>query len=107
MKIVIARREAMRRLVVLSASMALPGALAQMGCSRKPSCLDVTGLSPEEVQTRQQVAAYTEVATDPSKKCNACAQWVSGAPDACGGCKVVKGPINAEGSCKLFVAKPT
>lgn len=106
MKAVIARREAMRHLLVLTASFAVPGALTQMGCSKKASCLDVTGLSPDEVRMRQEIAAYAEVAQDPAKKCNACTQWVPGQPDACGGCKVVKGPINAEGSCKLFVAKP-
>lgn len=107
MRIVIARREAMRHLVVLSASLALPATLTQLGCSRKPSCLDVTGLSPEDVRARQDVAAYTEAAPDPTKKCSACAQWIAAAPDACGGCKVVKGPINPEGSCKLFAPKPT
>lgn len=101
------RREALRRLAVLSASIALPGVLFQTSCSNKPSCSDVTGLTPEEVQARNVTNQYTETAPDPAKKCSGCAQW-TGAPNAksCGGCKVVKGPINPDGWCKLFVAKP-
>lgn len=101
----IPRRDALRHLGVLAASFALPAAL-QSGCSRKPSCADVTGLSPDDVRARNDTAAYTETAPDPSKKCSICAQWVSApTPTACGGCKVVKGPINPDGWCKLFVAK--
>jgi hypothetical protein len=95
----IPRRAALRRLVVLSA-----GLFA--GCSRKPTCMDVTGLSPEDLKTRNELAAYTELAPDPSKKCSVCAQWVAApSPTSCGGCKVVKGPINADGTCRLFVGK--
>lgn len=100
----IARREALRHLGVASAVLAFPS--LPSGCSRKPSCIDVTGLSPEEVRARNDTAAYTDAAPDPSKKCSVCAQWVPApSPTACGGCKVVKGPINPEGWCKLFVAK--
>lgn len=105
MKDLIARRDALRHLGVLAASFALPGVL-QSGCSRRPSCADVTGLSPDEVRARNDTAAYTETAPDPSKKCSLCAQWVPPpSTPACGGCKVVKGPINPEGGCRLFVAK--
>jgi len=100
------RREAIRHLVVMTASVAVPGLL--LGCSKKQSCSDVTGLTPDEVQFRNNVAAYVEVAPDPTKKCDGCAQWTAApAPGACGGCKVVKGPINAAGGCKLFVARPS
>lgn len=100
----IPRREALRHLAIFSASAVVPGFL--VGCSKKPSCEDVTGLAPADVAVRQQTAAYTEVATDPAKKCNACLQYVAAAPNACGGCKVVKGPINPAGGCKLFQPKP-
>jgi hypothetical protein len=68
----------------------------------------VTQLTPDEVRMRSDTAQYTEVAPDPTKRCFACAQWVP-APSAkeCGGCKIVKGPINADGWCKLFAVKPT
>ena len=106
MKTVATRREALRHLVVLSASLAVPGFVT--GCSKKASCTDVSGLTPDELKVRTETATYTEVAPDQAKRCEVCAQWVPGpSPEACGGCKVVKGPINPKGWCKLFVAKQT
>ncbi len=99
-----ARREALRRLVVLSAAAATPAWL--VGCSKKPNCTDVTGLSPDDVTMRNTTAAYVDQAPDPAKKCSGCIQYTPAAPNACGGCKVVKGPINPDGWCKLYVAKP-
>ncbi len=66
----------------------------------------MTGLAPADVAIRTQTAAYVEAAADVSKKCALCVQYVPAAPNACGSCKVVKGPINPEGGCKLFVPKP-
>jgi hypothetical protein len=101
----IARREALRHLALVCASAAV--ARFEIACSKKTSCTDVTGLTPDEVTMRTQTAAYVDAAPDPAKKCIGCAQW-AGAPSAgaCGGCKVVKGPINPDGWCKLWVAKP-
>jgi hypothetical protein len=105
MKPLLARREALRHLAVFSAAAVVPGFLVS-ACSKKPSCEDVTGLSPADLAVRRDTAVYVEVSADPAKKCSGCAQYEPKGPDACGGCKVVKGPINPEGSCKLFVAKP-
>jgi len=99
----IPRRDALRHLAVVSLSAFVPGTVA---CSKRVSCMDVTGLSPEEVNQRNNVAAYVELAQDAAKKCSLCAQFVAGAANACGSCKVVKGPIHPDGGCKLFVAKP-
>ena len=66
----------------------------------------MTGIAPADLAVRQQTAAYAEVAADQAKRCALCAQYIPAAPNACGGCKVVKGPINPEGGCKLFVPKP-
>ena len=98
------RREALRHLAVLSLSAALPAGL--VACSRKTTCTDVTGLSSEEVNQRNNVATYVDFSPDPGKKCSLCVQFVPAAPNACGGCKVVKGPIHPDGTCKLFVQKP-
>lgn len=100
----IPRREALRHLAIFSAAAVVPGFL--VACSKKPSCEDVTGLAPADLAVRQQTAAYTEVAADAAKKCSLCAQYQPAGPNACGTCKVVKGPINPEGGCKLFVPKP-
>ncbi len=100
----IPRREALRHLAVLSLSTVVPAGL--VACSKKPSCTDVSGLSGDDVNQRNNIAAYVEQAPDASKKCSLCVQFTPAAPNACGGCKVVKGPINPDGTCKLFVAKP-
>lgn len=98
------RREALRRLVLLSAAAAAP---AWLGCAKKElHCTRTEGLSAEDVAVRSATAAYVEETPDPTTKCSNCAQFVPAAPDACGGCKVVKGPIHPDGWCKLWVAKP-
>lgn len=100
----IERREALRRLVVISAAAAAPAWL--LGCSKKQSCLDVTGLSPDEVRARNETAKYVEQTMDATKRCSTCVQFVPAAPDKCGGCKVIKGPVNADGNCNLYAPKP-
>ena len=98
------RREALRNLAVLSLSAVVPAGL--LACSKKTTCTDVTGLSGEELTQRNVIAAYVDLAPDPGKKCSLCVQFVPAAPNACGSCKVVKGPIHPDGTCKLFVQKP-
>jgi hypothetical protein len=92
------------------------GALAVFGtaaaaCNKSPSaaglaCTDTSGLSPTDLQVRTSLA-YVDVSTEPGKMCSNCQQFIAGAPNACGTCKVVKGPISPKGYCKSFVAKPT
>jgi hypothetical protein len=98
------RREALRRLAMFTTA-ALPAAWL-LACSKAPNCEDTSALSPEELEVRKN-AEYAAQAMQVSKKCDGCAQWIAPAPDKCGGCKVIKGPIVAEGSCKLFAPKPT
>lgn len=105
MKDSIDRREAIRRLALFSTA-----ALATQfvsACKSKPSCNDVSSLSPDEVRARNDAAGYVEHSPDPAKKCSGCVHYVPGAPNACGGCKVVKGPIDADAYCKLWTARPT
>lgn len=99
------RREAIRRLALLSAAAVTSRLL--FACKSKPNCNDVTGLSPDEVTARNTAAGYTEHALDAAKKCSGCAHYVGAAPNACGGCKVVKGPIDPEATCRLWTARPT
>jgi hypothetical protein len=101
----IPRREAIRRLALFSAAAAAPAWL--LACKGKPSCTDVSGLSSDDINARNNTAAYVDATPDPAKKCSNCVQFVAaGDPKACGSCKVVKGPINPEGYCRLWVAKP-
>jgi hypothetical protein len=96
------RREALRRLTVLSVAALVPASL--LGCSRKTTCIDASGLAPEDANLRNNIAGYLDLAPDPGKKCTRCVQYVPAAPNACGSCKVVKGPVHPDGTCKLFVA---
>jgi high potential iron-sulfur protein len=68
-------------------------------------CTDTTGLSATDIQIRDAVLQYVEVSTIPGKNCANCQQFVPGAPDGCGTCKIVKGSINPGGNCKSFLAK--
>jgi hypothetical protein len=68
-------------------------------------CSDTTGLTPSELMIRTALA-YVEPSPQPEKVCSRCQQFIPTAPDACGTCKVLKGPVNPGGSCKSFVAKP-
>ena len=104
MSAMIERRQALRTLVVLAAAPFVPAAL--LACSSKESCLDVTGLTPDEVRTRNETAKYVEQTMDATKRCSTCTQYIPAAPNKCGGCKVVKGPVNPDGNCNLYAPKP-
>ena|SRR6187402_3525662 len=97
------RRTALARVIALPLVGAFP--LAFGGCSRSLQCSDLSGLSPEDVKLRSETAGYVELSPDVTKRCDACLQFTAGAPDACGSCKLVKGPINPVGTCKLFAPK--
>lgn len=97
------RRTVLARALVLPLVGALP--IAAGGCSKGPKCNETGGLSADDAKIRSEIAAYTEQSVDAKKHCADCLQFTSAGPDSCGTCKVVKGPINPAGSCKLFVAK--
>lgn len=97
------RRAALARVVALPLAAVFPAALA--GCSKTLRCEDTSGLSPDDARLRSEIAAYSDTSQDPAKHCAQCVQFIPGGKDSCGTCKVVKGPINPNGSCKLFVKK--
>ena len=63
-------------------------------------------LSAADAQVRVSLQ-YVDNSVEAGKMCSLCQQFIPAAPDACGTCKVVKGPINPKGYCKSFAAKPT
>jgi hypothetical protein len=85
-------------------SVVLLPAAALLGCTSRPKCDDVSGLSPEDAKARTD-QAYLEAGADRTRLCDLCQQWEAGAEGACGTCKVIKGPINPKGTCNLFVKK--
>ena len=87
------------------------GAVAMFGsaaCGKQPAALVCTGtfgLSPNDLSVRAALA-YVDNSVEPGKTCTRCQQFVPNTiGNTCGTCKVVKGPINPNGSCKSFLAK--
>jgi hypothetical protein len=97
-----------RNLLQQSAAFGAFVALGAAACNKPAalSCVDTSGLSPADAQVRTALA-YVDTSPDLTKMCSRCQQFIP-PPTAgsCGTCKVVKGPINPDGNCKSFVAKP-
>ena len=85
-------------------SLALVPVAALVSCSKKLDCTDMSGLSPDE-QNLRKTNEYVDASPNPAKSCENCLQFVAAAPDQCGSCKVLKGPINRLGYCKLWAQK--
>jgi hypothetical protein len=102
----LSRRDMLQRSAVLGV-LAVTSAASCGKEKKRLSCIDTSGLAPADLQLRTSPAvAYLDTAADPTKTCERCQQFLPApAPDTCGTCKVVKGPINPRGGCKLFVAK--
>lgn len=79
-------------------------AVAAFGCGGRLDCSDTSKLSAADAKMRTD-QNYLETSSDPAKACDRCAQWIAAQGEGCGGCQVLKGPINPKGTCKLFVAK--
>ena len=97
------RRDALR---TVSLTVLAAGAWGTLGCGKKElTCTDTSGLSADEVSARTTLA-YVDKTPEAAKMCSNCAQFVPGAPDQCGSCKVLKGPVAPAGYCKVWAAKP-
>jgi hypothetical protein len=69
------------------------------------TCTDLAGVPAADAQTRTTLG-YVDRATDQSKVCLKCVQYVEPTSEGqCGGCKVLKGPIHPLGGCNAFSAK--
>ena len=90
----------------VAASLLSLGGLGSLGgCGKREfACTGVVGISLDDVKTRQTLA-YVDRSTDPEKTCEKCQQFVPVSSDACGTCKVMKGPIHPSGTCKSFSGK--
>lgn len=92
-----------RRQALLLGALPVLGAL---GCRGAPgSCQDVSELTPEDVRNRVSLE-YHDRSQDPARTCSGCLQFVEpSGPFSCGTCRLVKGPIHPQGSCRAFSAK--
>ena len=93
------RRDFLKSAVTLGAAAGAASLLAACGKGGGTLvCTDVAGLSPADAATRTSLQ-YVDVSADPTKICSGCVLYTAGQPNACGGCQVVKGPINPAGYC--------
>jgi hypothetical protein len=88
-----------------------------MGCSRSsggnetpavkevPATCELPANTPQATTMMRATLEYVDRGTDPLRACDKCMQFqpVAG---ACGGCKLVPGPIHPKGTCKVFSALP-
>jgi hypothetical protein len=96
-----------RRHFLLSVSAAALGAGAACGKPSREnlSCMDLTGVDPDDVAARNAVT-YMDRARDKTKTCETCVQFVAPKADgACASCKVLKGPIHPDGYCSAYAKK--
>ena len=71
-------------------------------------CSDVSGLSELDLKMRNETLQYVAVSPEPDKICDNCKFWVP--PEAgqtCGGCTLIKGPINPKGYCTSWFTSET
>lgn len=105
----VSRRSFLRQSLSVSA-LGIGAGLVLTACGKSGGgggggCNDVSGLSEADKAMRTS-NNYVEAAADPAKACDLCQLYtVPAAGAACGGCQVVKGPINPKGSCNLFAKK--
>lgn len=92
-----------RRLLLVAPAAAVAFAAA---CKKgaPASCSDTSALTPDELTARNSLA-YTDHSLDAAQQCIKCRQYVPGkSEDACGSCKILKGPVHPHGTCRAFAA---
>lgn len=91
-----------RREFVATLSFLSTGAAA--ACSKKAqfSCLEASSLTQADKEMRQRVG-YVDTAPTPDRECSRCIQFIE-ADQGCGTCKILKGPVHPNGTCRSFAA---
>ena len=71
------------------------------------ACNDLTGLSEVEIQQREQLQ-YVAQSPKEEQICANCRFWQPEAYDnPCGGCQLLKGPVNPNGWCQTWAPMQT
>ncbi len=72
----------------------------------KPAdCNDLSGLTEDEMTSRKKLG-YREKSPSEERRCAKCALFLPNPNDgSCGRCTLVKGPVNAAGTCVYWVSK--
>jgi hypothetical protein len=99
----VTRRRAVQALAA-GAVVALVGPACDKSQFATLSCTDATELNPNDLQMRN-LLDYRDQSTEPDKACDRCLHFFPGKANACGTCRLVRGPIHPKGTCKSFVPK--
>lgn len=98
------RRQTLRQVVSLPILGSAAALLAACGDdSGGLECNDTSGLSAQDKQFRE-TQQYVDVSKVADKNCLNC-NFYEGTANACGSCKVLKGPVSPKGYCNLWAAK--
>ena len=66
-------------------------------------CTDLSGLTEAEKQARLKTFEYVSESPNPDQVCSNCQFWIPPeGEEPCGGCQIVKGPIDPEGWCNTW-----
>ncbi len=95
----IGRRVLLQRSLIVLAAAPVFGACGSSG----PDCSSTAGLDPTALANRT-AQGYMEVSNRAASHCSSCRFYTAGAPDSCGTCTLIAGPINPNGYCNLFSA---
>ncbi len=105
-EITFTRRGLLKSAMLAGATIVVGASL--LSCKKKPqelNCTDVSLLPPAE-RTAREALKYVEHSPYADKKCQNCRLFVVPPKTGnCGGCQVVKGPINPDGHCISWIAK--
>jgi hypothetical protein len=79
--------------------------LVALGCHRRAAtCDDSAGLTPADRATRSRLG-YVGQGSDPARRCDLCQQWEAAGASGCGGCRLLRGPIQPGGTCRMFAPR--
>jgi hypothetical protein len=104
----LSRRDFISRGLSIGAVGVVAGAVLS-ACGKKEGggaegCDDVSKLSASDKGVRTG-SKYVAKTPHKGKQCDNCLHWTPPTDGPCGGCKVVKGPIDPVGYCNLWVKK--
>lgn len=77
---------------------------AQAKASSGEPCDDLSNVSAEEIQKRENLGYATE-SPIADNQCNNCNLYLPPGKKPCGGCMLFKGPVHAEGYCTYWAPK--
>jgi len=98
------RREFLQHITLIGGAATALVALGR--CTKKEAnCEDTSGLSESDKAIRTTLK-YVDKSPDSNKQCRTCNFFQAAAQEnVCGGCTLVKGPINPAGNCTSWVQK--